>query len=345
MLRREHYPSKRACCSDLLFLATVVRPSFIVSKAAACAMYMHLTEDHLPIDHYCKGKTNAILVAELALATQDFDIIQDLRILNGRSHNKNFDVFWNELKSLLEVHALVDDRRHCKLHTFNFIVILFDFLYTISMNEIMYHIMRLYAGDACFLPVAMYVRDLRDQLVEILTNKHPEGLDTAGVLIPSDSWVAYQFSPTHPCHAASMQYTGALSIKHKVQSRTLRATQSDSHYVACIFKMMNQLGVVAAHIIQKFTEDDEEPAPVVFYSMDDKAKIHVGEPHLAVGFGGRVRRSILPTNVKAIAGDHDFKIVSLTPSATLRVDVKPDEGEDRTSFYRGVLIILFSGLL
>jgi hypothetical protein len=78
--------------------------------------------------------------------------------------------------------------------------------------------------------------------------------------------------------------------------------------------------------------------------MDDKTKIHVGEPHLAVGFGGRGRRSILPTDVKAIAGDHDFKIVSLTPSVTLRVDIKPDEGEDRTSYYRGVFIIFVIGV-
>jgi hypothetical protein len=37
----------------------------------------------------------------------------------------------------------------------------------------------------------------------------------------------------------------------------------------------------------------------------------------------------------AVAGDHDFKIVSLTPSVTLRADVKPVEGEDCTSYYRG----------
>jgi len=79
---------------------------------------MHLTRDHLPIDH-CKGKANIIrLVSELALATQDFDIIQDLRILNVRPHNKNFDEFLNELKSLLEAHARVDERRHGKIHRF-----------------------------------------------------------------------------------------------------------------------------------------------------------------------------------------------------------------------------------
>ena len=213
------------------------------------------------------------------------------------------------------------------------------------MNEIMPHIVCVYACDACFLPVAMYVRDLREQVVERHTNRHPQGLESFGVRIPSDSWISYQFSPKHPCHAATMQYTGALQIKHKVRSRTLRASHPDTHYVARIFKMMKGLGVVAAQLSQKFTEDDEDPAHVAFYSMDDKAKIHVGEPHLAVGFGGRGRRSILPSDVKAIAGDHDFKIVSLTPSVTMRVDANPDEGEDRTSFYRGVLIILFLGLL
>ena len=107
---------------------------------------------------------------------------------------------------------------------------------------------------------------------------------------------------------------------------------------------MKRLGVVAAQVIMKYTQDNEEQAPVVFYSMDDKAKVNVGEPHLAVAFGGRGRRSILPTDVQAIAGDHDFKIVSLTPSVTLRVDVKPDEGEDGTSSYRGVSLMLLSSL-
>ena len=74
---------------------------------------------------------------------------------------------------------------------------------------------------------------------------------------------------------------------------------------------------------------------MVFYSLDDNAKVSVGEPHLAVSFGERGRRSILPTDLTSIAGDHDFKIVSLTPSVTLRVDVSLDEGEDRTSYYRG----------
>jgi len=97
-----------------IFFATVVHPSFIDSKAAACAMYRHLTGDHLPLER-CKEKKSAIIVAEMALASQDFSIIQDLRELNGTPNNPSFDIFWSEIKTLLELHARVDDRRHGKI--------------------------------------------------------------------------------------------------------------------------------------------------------------------------------------------------------------------------------------
>ncbi len=50
-------------------------------------------------------------MARLALASQDFDIVPDLRELNGRPRNTLFDLF-RGIKTLLESHARVDDRRH-----------------------------------------------------------------------------------------------------------------------------------------------------------------------------------------------------------------------------------------
>ncbi len=130
----------------------------------------------------------------------------------------------------------------------------------------------------------MYVRDLSEQVEERHNNRHPEGLEAAGICAPCDYWISYQFSPKHPSHATSMNYTGALNIKHKVQSWTLRANYPDFHSFAFFFKMMKQIGIMAAQVIKNYTEDSEDPSHVVFYSMDDKAKISVGEPHLAVGF-------------------------------------------------------------
>ena len=74
-------------------------------------MYNYLKGNHLPRER-CKGKGNAMDMARLALASQDFDYIQHLRELNSRPRNALFDVIWDEIKSLLKSHARVDDRRH-----------------------------------------------------------------------------------------------------------------------------------------------------------------------------------------------------------------------------------------
>ena len=69
---------------------------------------------------------------------------------------------------------------------------------------------------------------------------------------------------------------------------------------------------------------------LVFHNL-----VNIGEPHLPVSFGGRDRNNILPSNVESVAGDHDFYIVNFTPSVYLHVDIKPDEGQDMISYYRG----------
>ena len=84
---------------------------YIQRLHASCAIFKHLTGDNLPRDR-CKGRDNARVMAEMALVTQDYDILRDLRELNGRPKNEAFDVFWGEMKSLLESHVRVDDRRH-----------------------------------------------------------------------------------------------------------------------------------------------------------------------------------------------------------------------------------------
>ena len=69
-----------------------------------------------------------------------------------------------------------------------------------------------------------------------------------------------------------------------MQARALRAHHLNFHYVACLVKIMTQIGVVASQVNKKYTHEDEEEASVVFYSMDDKAKVSVEEPLLAMAF-------------------------------------------------------------
>ncbi len=129
------------------------------------------------------------------------------------------------------------------------------------------------AWNVCFLPIVFYVRDLREQVTESLRLKHPEGLEAARIKIPTESKILYQCSPKRPLYDASLHYTDKANIKNKVQLRTLRAHHVDSHYCAAIKKYIKHMGVRAATVIQSLTLDDEEPACVSFYSLDDKAKV------------------------------------------------------------------------
>ena len=119
------------------------------------------------------------------------------------------------------------------------------------------------------------MRDLRAQIVQRLKEQHPGGLLEAGIKIPSESWILYQFSPKHPLYAASLHYKGKANIKNKVQLRTLRAHHVDSHYCAALKKYIKHMGVRAATVLESHTHDDQEPACVAFYSLDDKAKVYM----------------------------------------------------------------------
>ena len=54
----------------------------------------------------------------------------------------------------------------------------------------------------------MSTRDLVEQVSERLRAADPEGWESGRIKVPSESWVAYQFSPKHPKHAASLHFTG-----------------------------------------------------------------------------------------------------------------------------------------
>ena len=54
--------------------------------------------------------------AEMALLSQDPDIGNDLRRLNGRAIDPVFDPFWAKAQEILEEYKRVHDRRHGEYH-------------------------------------------------------------------------------------------------------------------------------------------------------------------------------------------------------------------------------------
>jgi len=59
----------------------------------------------------------------------------------------------------------------------------------------------------------------------------------------------------HPAHVIAafraLDYTGALKLAHKVQQRTLRATNIDSHYVSTAYKYMRSYGLWLSELLDE----------------------------------------------------------------------------------------------
>ena len=71
-------------------------------------------------------------------------------------------------------------------------------------------------SGALFLPFAISTRDLLDKVKDALCVEHPEGLEEASIMIPSLSWLEYQFSPAHLGHKVGLRNTGMTHMFSKV---------------------------------------------------------------------------------------------------------------------------------
>ena len=100
-------------------------------------------------------------VAEVIAEVQDPEIILDLRKNNGKVQS-SFDDFWAELQKFLdEIVTPVNERRH---------------------------------GDTMYLPLAISIRDLREQICERLSKRFPD----VTKCVPSEEWLWLQFWPKNP---------------------------------------------------------------------------------------------------------------------------------------------------
>ena len=93
-----------------------------------------------------------------------------------------------------------------------------------------------------------------------------------------------------------------------MQSRQLRETHQDCHYVSAVFKYLKEFAV-------KFRDN------CVMVCMDDKHHCEVGEPGHPVAAVERGKRVIVAENKIFAVSDHDFTKFSIVPSVAMIVDI------------------------
>ena len=152
------------------------------------------------------------------------------------------------------------------------------------------------------------------EMIKKAAERCPEGTP-----IPSQSLVRLQFAPRNPYTHRALNFTSRIQVQYKVQRRQLRVGHEDAHYCAAQFKYQRAKAV-----------EMRENAALFF--CDDKAKVPIGEPGIAVSTGVRGKKTIAPVSSVLSATDHDMTKSSLTPSVVLKCAI-PETLEE--SFYRG----------
>ena len=165
-------------------------------------------------------------VAEVVLATNDPQIILDLRKLNGDPQSTKFDVFWSELATYLEEATLaVDDRRH---------------------------------SDILHMPLTISIRHILDIVSERLEKKFPGEKKP----LPSLKWIRYQFWPKNPFSTSALRHTGRFRVKFGVQIRQMRKDHPDARYVSVLLKYLKEFAVLNSQYTVYVSADDKAIIPV-----------------------------------------------------------------------------------
>ena len=212
------------------------------------------------------------------LEADDPEVIFDLRKHNGRPNDPQFEPFWEALDKLLQGKSAVHERRQ---------------------------------NDLQYLPFAMSVEDLREQVME----KLPPGSSA-----PSVSWIRLNFHPKNPYLKSAIHYTGKFNLKYSVQQRLLRIQHMDSNYCRQQFSLLKSFAV-------KWKDFS------IFQSLDDKAIVPVGNPEQPVSTGVHSHHGAIVANEnRVVALDHDFHVAGIVPSVYFAVSI-PESIHD--SFYRG----------
>lgn len=223
-------------------------------------------------------------VASILLNGDDPSLLLDYRSLNGKDIDSKYGVFFEEMGKYFDEQLMpVNERRH---------------------------------GEELYLPMAISIEDLRNQVSKRLPNGTP---------IPCSETVRLQFQPNSTFQKTALKYSGRFNVKFRVQTRLARVNHVDARYVATSFRYLKEFCVS--------NRDD-----VTLVCLDDKAIVPVGEPGIPISTGVRGHNKVLTPSdgPKLVCTDHDFHIAGLVPSVAF-VSRIPRNSND--SFFKGNVYI------
>jgi predicted metal-binding protein len=145
--------------------------------------------------------------------------------------------------------------------------------------------------------VAGSLRNFYEQCVELAYSRE--------ICVPSLEWFRFAFIDTS---GRKSRHFGRIQVSLRSTRKVERQANINAHYIAAIWRDLSQF------LIEGHAQDR-----ALLWSLDDKAKIHVGENVAKVAVQTASRRVVVHAGEEPRAADHDLGGTKVEVSVTLRV--------------------------
>ena len=174
-----------------------------VKLSVLWCFYRELTGDATAANDIGEADIDERVLQFLQMEPNEPSTVTDLREVKHPERKTKYDVFWNNAELFLSEDIGT------------------------AVDECRH-------SQVTHLAKAISIRDFQEQVEA----KSPEGTPA-----PSDEWLRLQFWPKTPKARTALHYTGRLKVQYMVQARQFRKTHVDEHYIAALFRYVQQFAV------------------------------------------------------------------------------------------------------
>ncbi|ORY41532.1 hypothetical protein BCR33DRAFT_825419 [Rhizoclosmatium globosum] len=229
-------------------------------------------------------------ITEALLAEGDPDLLVDLRHFNDKKKDDALELFFILALEFISNYRAEEERRHGEK-----------------------------AGmHIGYFPIALSIPNFIAKVVASCPEEKRGDL-----VVPSESWVAFNMSPSNAYKITSSRYTSRIPIIQKVQTRSQRSHHDDAHYGLALLLYLKSYAVMLKTMFSSSTHD------VRFFSQDDKTLIVVGEPGHELAAVGRQKGVLAVVGNESKSEDHETsKKIKLVPTVALDLKIPETVGGD-----------------
>ena len=186
-------------------------------------------------------------------------------------------------------------------------------------------------GGISYQPMATSINDLKYQTTTYIREQMIKG-----AMVPSNTWISYQFVPNNMKVKMAERYTGTINVKRHCQVQNGRSFHPHAHWSMKFKKLCKEELIMLRKCLEETSTQVKAnnlkdfvlhwTIGLVALGQDDKTSVPVSRTVPVAAVQRQSGLSIHPVNSQIIAADHDFTAEKFIPSVTHYFNIGRDMG-------------------